>query len=320
MPAYTVTQLESLLGEYVEPGKNFTMKLAQVLPRLYAMGLWRDITYETSLDGSLGYVTLPADTDSVLASTVNNYPRPVRSLWHDVRIVGRQAVLSSYFGIVDDGYYPVILSMKDVQAVDAEADVTGPTSLTAYAVGTDTAINTDDFQGAVVITYQTTTSAGSSVQEATADSDLAFALSGGALSITSIVYDNVNTPFDLKDPNFLTKIIATVPQGSGVCRFRRFRVCSPNDDTTVHLLVKRECPVTLFEDTIVHLGNINAIKHGLLAVIAEDNSDTDKSRFHWGECFKLLDEELVSILGAAKPTLTVDLSGGGSAWPIHNLM
>jgi hypothetical protein len=123
---------------------------------------------------------------------------------------------------------------------------------------------------------------------------------------------------DIVEGNNQSKVIATIPTGSGVLRFRRFRTSQPSEESYVHLLVKRAAPMNLTDDTIIYLGNIGAIKHGLLGLIAEDNADIERAGFHWGMCGKLLDEELRSILGAAKPTLNVDLSGSGSALPIYN--
>lgn len=527
MPAYTVSQLASILGEYRDPsGPDFKARLSQVIPRIMAMGLWRDTTYEVSLPNTLGYVSLPDDTDCVLAATVNNRSRAVRSMWHDIRITGRHATLSPYYGVVDAGWYPVLLDMKDVQDVDTEDDVTAVTQLdaspsisasgyagtvtitgqnadgdvvqmtqsssgllefTAPGLNAATAtINPAGDNNSVLYTAATAGTAGNAISvtystpadayEATVSvtgnaitvvpatkgrmtiaggpfvgvitpsftwGDLLYAgmlnskphftstgaplsmfgatglrvywtgtqwhaeklvsgfddyraistddvadpslaafvkadlggaddgeissitagissaaqviavvnddvdasalvtasasgtvtgpvaavaetnLSGGSddssiVSIQSITYDDVPASFDLVDPDYPTKIIATIPAGSGVVRYRRFRTSQPSEDSTVHLLVKRAAPTNLTDDTIIYLGNIGAIKHALLGLIAEDNADLDRADRHWGTCGRLLDEELRSILGAAKPTLNVDLSGSGSALPIYN--
>lgn len=300
MPAYTVAQLEAILGDYVAPGGEFIPSLAQVLPRLHDIGLWRDLAYEVSLSGANGYVTLPADTDAVLACTINDAPVRTRSLWHDVRISGRQATLSPYYGVVDLGFFPVMLDMATVQDV-ASADVVGPEELHAYLAGTTTAATATGAADMVILSYSTGTALATA---ATSESgDLVLTCEGGAKTITSIVYNNVVDAFDIVDPDFPTMVIATVPTGSGVLRFRRFRTAVQASTTTVHLLVKRGCPVELTEDTIVHLGNLGAIKHGLLGLVQEDGGDIDRAGFHWGMAGKLLDQELASMFGAAKPTL-----------------
>jgi hypothetical protein len=323
MPAYTVAQLSSMLaiGEYnyVAPGGSFTQALSQVLPRIMAMGLWRDTVYEVSLPNKYGYVSLPADTDTVLAATVNGRARAVRSMWHDIRITGRHAVMSAYYGVVDDGWHPVLLDMKEAQDVTSEEDVEAVTEIYAYYAGTDDGVPTSSFTGQVQVKVRESLTS-SAQADLTASTSGSYTLSSanGFYSVDSIVYSDVPFPIDLVTSADTSLVIATVPAGSGVLRFRRFRTSQPSAESYVHLLVKRAAPMNLTDDTIIYLGNIGAIKHGLLGLIAEDNADIERAGFHWGMCGKLLDEELRSILGAAKPTLNVDLSGSGSALPIYN--
>lgn len=320
MPAYTVAQLQEILGtgeySYVVPRGNFISALKQVLPRIMALGLWRDMTYEISLSGELGYVSLPPDTDSVLACTINDRPRPVRSLWHDVRITGRHPVLSQYYGIVDAGYFPVLRDMVDVEEVDTVADLTGENLFHAYPAGTTTSITS--FDGVITLTGLDADGVSvSGVNDTGTLVDVELETSAPVVEITSIVYNDIPYPVDLIATQSPGKVVATIPAGSGVLRFRRFRTSLKNDETTVHLLVKRACPSEITDDTIIYLGNIGAIKHGLLGLIAEDNADIERAEYHWTKVGKLLDEELLSILGAAKPTLVFNDPG---AWPIHNYM
>lgn len=309
MPAYTVAQLEAILGDYVAPGDEFIPSLTQVLPRLHAIGLWRDTTYETSLSGANGYVTLPADTDAVLACTVNDVPVRTRSMWHDVKISGRQATLSPFYGVVDLGFFPVMLDMSTVQGV-ASADVVGPEELHTYLAGTTTAVTATGSADMVIVTYSTGTKQATSLTSESGD--MVLTCDGGAKLITSIVYNNVIESFDIVDPAFPDRVIATVPTGSGVLRFRRFRTTAQADATMVHLLVKRACPVELSEDTIIYLGNLGAIKHGLLGLVQEDGGDIERAGFHWGMCGKLLDAELGSVSGSARPTPSINVAGGAS--------
>lgn len=511
MPAYTAAQLETKLSSYVEPNGDFYEALSQVLPRIYSTGLWRDLVYETSLDGSIGYVSLPVESEAVLSCTINDSPRPVQSMWHDVRIVGRQAELSPYFGIVDDGYYPVLLDMKDVQGVAESADVTPVSLINAYLSGTSAFITTTNYAGTISIAGPTTsgqqttllqaasgnltfslptasatldptggsnavtftavspgeegnlisvayaspaaateatvsvsggnitvtpaskarmvvsgivspaaangeyawdgtnfskagflftvgtyggipgttcwilsgeglvaptyfrsdgystypdgeatwtavyggasgtmvvtagaTSAAQVIEAVNADEDASALvvatasgvvtgavaavaqtfLSGGGegsaiVSTASITYDDVPAAIDLVDPAFPTKVIATIPAGSGVVRFRRFRLSDSGTDTVVHLLLKRACPDNIVGSTIIHLGNINAIKHALLGRIAEDNADVQRAEYHWSVVEKILDSELDAFRGAAKPKLMMNVWGNSNVYPIY---
>lgn len=309
MPSYTVAQLEGILGAYVPPGDaDFTSALKQVLPRLHAIGLWRDLAYEVNLSGEYGYISLPADTDSVLACTINNFPRMARSMWHDIRITGRQATLSPYYGVVDAGWFPVLLDMCDVQGVTPAAPVTDNTLL-GVASGTTTPIAAAGFLGFIDIRVSST----ATLTQTDTAGDLVFVNDAGEFTaIQEIVYTDVVVPVDLIDSAFPTKVIATVPPGSGVLRFRRFRTSTKAADTTIHLLVKRGSPSDLTPSTIVHLGNLGAIKHGLLGLMSEDSGDVERSGYHWGMAGKILDQELASVFGAAKPTLRFHDPAAGS--------
>ena len=59
----------------------------------------------------------------------------------------------------------------------------------------------------------------------------------------------------------------------------------------------------------MHLGNLNAIKHGLLGMLAEDNADLERAQYHWTICRQILDEELGAARGSAKPKLKISPSG-----------
>ena len=101
-----------------------------------------------------------------------------------------------------------------------------------------------------------------------------------------------------------------VVKGDGVARYRRFRFSNSSGSTqNVKLLLKRAWQPVMSQDDIMHLGNLNAIKHGLLGMLAEDNADLERAQYHWTICRQLLDEELDAARGAAKPKLTVKPAG-----------
>jgi|TARA_R110000824_G_scaffold15119_6_gene63840 hypothetical protein len=311
----TVAEVEDILGAYVSPDGDFLMSLSQVLPRLQEMGLWKDLTYPITYSGALGYVSLPGDTDSVLACSLDEYPAAVRSLWHDVIFSGRHPIISSNTGIVDDGFYPITLDMKDVQGVELVADIAPLTTLTVLDSGRTTPPTS--FDGTITVEMNVNgTGATQTVSAAFVSTNLNIVASEGFTKVTKISYTGVLEPLDIVDPNFPTMVMATIPVGTGTLRFRRFRVAYGT--TYVHLLLKRVFPKFIDSSTEIFISNIGAIKHGLLAVISEDNSDLERAGRHWGQAAYLLDQELKSIMGAAKPSIRVDLSGGGSAAPIQN--
>ena len=316
----SVYQIEDALGSYVAPNGDFTMALAQALPRLYEMGLWKDSAHEVSMESTYGYISLPEDTDAVLSCSVNNSPVPLRSMWHDIRIAGRQPIISHNYGLIDSGFHPVLLDMRNVQEVDRHADVVALTKLVVFNKGTTT--TPQGFSGTLRLTTDTEDS--SRDQTVPFEYDVAdefVAVTPAPFKcIAGIRYSGVTDPLDIVDPNFPEKVIATIPSGTGVLRYRRFLTPVSRKNNFIHLLVKRKAPSHLTPATEVHMTNIGALKHALLAIIAEDNSDLERSAIHWKRAGYLLDMELKSHTGGAKPTLSFDLAGGNSAANIHNLM
>jgi hypothetical protein len=89
---------------------QFLKELNLALPRLYNMGLWRDLVFEYTISTTDGTFTLPDYSESVVSALVDNDPERVRAQFHDYSIVGRNddGNTLSAFGVVDDGYVPTI--------------------------------------------------------------------------------------------------------------------------------------------------------------------------------------------------------------------
>ena len=49
MPALTYSQINAALGSYKDPEADFKAVLNQVIPRLYSMGIYRDLTIQYRL-------------------------------------------------------------------------------------------------------------------------------------------------------------------------------------------------------------------------------------------------------------------------------
>jgi hypothetical protein len=65
------------------------------------------------------------------------------------------------------------------------------------------------------------------------------------------------------------------------------------------------------DNDIVYIGNSNALKHGLLAVIAEDNADLERAQYHWTECVRIFNEELGILDVGHQFAVNLDLTGHG---------
>jgi hypothetical protein len=270
--------------------------------------MWRDLVYQVSMVSENGIVSLPEGAESIISCTVDDKPQPVRGLWHDIRIVGRQAETSPYFGMVDDGLHATFRLLPDnltqLYVVPSTENVTGAT----FSPASGESITIRASSGTQM--YQITATSGSPN----------FTFPAAITYIESITYDGLNEKFDIRSTAATASTtIAIVGDGSGSTRYRRFRVGDPTQPAlTAHMLVKRGCPATLNEKTIVHLGNINALKHGLLGRIAEDSADIERANYHWQICTQLLDSELDAFRGSAKPMLQINPYGDNSP-PINML-
>ncbi len=92
MPAKTTNQLFSTHGQYLDASESsesdFRDALNEIMPRIYKMGYWREMLVEHTQDASDGYVSLPQDTDSIVAAIIDNNIVSTRSLWHDYKLFG----------------------------------------------------------------------------------------------------------------------------------------------------------------------------------------------------------------------------------------
>ena len=139
------------------------------------------------------------------------------------------------------------------------------------------------------------------------------------VTVEEISFDNVPSLMAVKsidnDDNTDVTTLAEI-KGDGVARYRRFRFSNSSGTTqNVKLLLKRAWEPVLTQDDIMYLGNLNAIKHGLLGMLAEDNADLERAQYHWTICRQLLDEELDATRGAAKPKVTLKPTGNNFNTP-----
>ncbi len=104
------------------------------------------------------------------------------------------------------------------------------------------------------------------------------------------------------------KSIAVIGSGTGIIRYRAFRVHTPGN--TLHLLFRRKIPKFTSDADIVYLDNISALKYAILANTAEYNNDQTAAKDWWDTAEGELNRELSKSLGAATPNIQYDPSGG----------
>ena len=303
MHATTLGQLNSQLKNYVPAGQSFSSYLNQALEVVYGMGIWRDLTIEGVFDCSDGYITLPEEADSVLYAIFNNQPARVHSLWHDYRAVGDRYDSTLSFGLVDDGFKPLLVDLdpdldyNDVWAVPS-----------LMSTDKDTEFNSDAGEQIDIIAA---TNSGERILLA-GDGVGTFGGSGTFNSIESITFSGLLNKYEIRTSLAdSTTVVTMVGPGDGVCRFRRYRVPQATPNSYVHILCKRQFLPLQKDSDIVYINNTAALKHALLGIVAEDNADLDRSEIHWAKCRQILDEQLDQYRGPARPSLDLQMSGEG---------
>jgi hypothetical protein len=302
MPSLTLNHITSLLGTYIEPNGDFKASLNQVLARIYNIGTYRDLTVQYSLPVVNGCITLPDDADAVLHTMVDGHPAPVRSMWHDFKAIGFGFGADLTWGLIDSGFSPTLQSLP-------EAGITELTVLPYGPYPNTQVFNSNDGEEIVIRASNSEGIFESAVNNTTKKITFATPVT----HIESIRFEGLAIQYALvTDASDIGTAYAAVGPDSGVTRYRRFRLNRSTDGvTTVHVLCKRAFQPLSGDNDIVYVGNVGALKHGLLARIAEDGADIERAEYHWQRCTLLLEEEANSTRGAALPRLNIDPFGTG---------
>lgn len=320
MPATTLGQLASRLSTYVTPdGPTFPDALMQVLERLYSKGLWQDTTEEVVLEVQDDYtIALPANAANILLVLVDSSDgrasspsAPVRPLWHDYRLFGRSSTgMSGSVGLTDAGF-SVGRSYLDAEAA-------------GYRVRFETETGSN-FSGTEKFTIDYTDGDGVRATQELNPSGVAFILSTETdiAVIHSIIWSGVdqrvrveltNSDSDLDDAEF-----GLLSTPDGVLRTRRYRQSIAAPGQNLRVLFKRKVPYLSKDNDIVDIGNLNALKHGLLAIIQEDGGDGERAQYHWEESIRALNEELGEDHTGTEFTINLQIGGFGQD-PIPSIL
>ena len=301
MPALTVKAVTKALSEYVRPDEDIVAKLNMVMPRIYAMGMWRDLLYDWNIETTNDYFALPEHAESLLGAILDDSPVDAQAQWHDYRISGYATDgPSPIYGIIDDGFHPAREDIIHNEVTDIDKISVFPVAPNALLpkYGSITVVygrNTDSVLGEDTVSeYTFDFSSADTAFLATSHNDI--------MDIKSISFNDVPEEVDVYYGTSQSDTLMATVRGDGVSRYRRFRFYNKDADTkNVRLFLKRAWQPVLVKEDIVYLGNLNAIKHGLLGMLAEDNADLERAQYHWNICRQLLDEELDATRGAAKP-------------------
>jgi hypothetical protein len=281
------------------------------------MGYWRDLAFEYRITTSNGYFALPQDAESIMAATVDKSPQSLWAQWHDYSIGGMPDTYSAYgvFGVVDDGVH----STKE--ALD---------STKGYTLSVKAVTGNLPSDGIIQIKFTLLNGNITSLQEdfslTNANGSLALKAFGNANQINAVSeirFDGIPTDLEIYAvESGLTvddKLVLAEGKGDKIFRYRRFRTRTPASATQeIFLLLKRAFVPIMDESDVVYLGNVNCIKHGILATTAEDNADIERANYHWQVCKQLLEDEKDAYRGGARQTMRVDpYSGNGTPYNMY---
>ena len=342
MPAKTTNQLFSTHGQYLDASESgesdFRSALNEVMPRIYKMGYWREMMVEHTQDASAGYISLPQDTDSIVAAMLDNNPRAPQSLWHDYKLFGTNDQDKTHLNaFIDDGYAPtyrdlVSGSQYKIQYHTLKAPfnvnpATGDLTIKyrAYGDATDganaliagaTKLEGDSFNG------ETKTFSGGAQSSAT---DVFSTTITDVTEILEISWASLEADHPVQVQALYqgtagespstdsTKdlILAQINSNNGSSRYRRFRIGGTNSTSSAHMLLKRRWVDVDSTSDLAYIPSNSILKHALLGKLAEDNADVERATYHWGVVKELLETDTDSYRGAAKPTLQVAPNGVG---------
>lgn len=317
MATLTVAGVEEALSKFKSVGSSFTQELNLILPRLYAMGMWRDLLYETTISTTDQNFTLPEDAEAIVSALIDNDPAKAKSQFHDYRITGRNKDGTTLygFGIVDDGFVPTVNELQDSKTYSIHVEPIKPqTTIPRTSNNFITITGLDNSATPETITYSPSFDTATSGISSSALFTKIIEIRNGDSSLPNPVKISAVNSADTSDKLEL----ATVQEANKANSYRRYRLGNDSSDTikkTTRVLVKRKFMPLINSYDVVRPSNLNAIKHALLGSVAEENADLERANYHWNVCKQLLEEELDAYRGEAKPVLRFDPSGSGTRVP-----
>ena len=100
---------------------------------------------------------------------------------------------------------------------------------------------------------------------------------------------------------------------TGTAGRRRYRIAPVTSTTKATFLMRRKYVDVEENDDLVFIPNdATIIKHALLGKLSEDNADVQRAEYHWQTAQKLIEADLDSYRGGARPKVQVAPEGVGS--------
>ena len=320
MPTKTITQLydEEYLRDFLEApysAAKFRNALNEVMPRIYKMGYWREMVLEHTQSASDGYVSLPHNTDSIVGAVIDNNAVPSHSLWHDYRLFGtNDSDDNILFAFIDDGYSSTYRDIPttaadqyqiQLKSISPETHLPNGGTINV-AVRYSTAALPDGYlKETMVMNTGSATTKNSTVTTVNKIHQIAYNNIPAESGIQIIAVHQAPSPL-------ANVVLGELPAGSGVLRYRRFRVGGTSSSSSAHMLLKRRWVDAVDSSETIHVPDRSILKHALLGKLSEDNADIQRAQYHWGICKQLLEPDMDSYRGSTRPKVHIAPEGAGS--------
>lgn len=299
----TVAKARDLLYEHVDASnpmdEKFLRTLNQLLQRFIDSGLWAKSEFQVDLSAPNGYITLPRRASALLGLRVSNQsPRRIYALAHEFNEVGPGAY----------EFDRTMTSVMEMEEVCVHTDLTEASSVYLRVQANDSGIG-----GEAILRGQDAD--GNRLYSADGQDGLRITLASGDGNVFGTVgmIESLTLPLMSKYCSLRTGTteLGVYEPGETDPSYRRYKVGSIPSTCTVTALCSRRHVDLVNEEDLVVPNNVGALKHGLIALRLEDQSDLDSSVAHFDQAYALLNAELRRLRGKARVIPTFNYGSPG---------
>lgn len=299
----TVAKARDLLYEHVDASnpmdEKFLRTLNQLLQRFIDSGLWAKSEFQVDLSAPNGYITLPRRASALLGLRVSNQsPRRIYALAHEFNEVGPGAY----------EFDRTMTSVMEMEEVCVHTDLTEASSVYLRVQANDSGIG-----GEAILRGQDAD--GNRLYSADGQDGLRITLASGDVNVFGTVgmIESLTLPLMSKYCSLRTGTteLGVYEPGETDPSYRRYKVGSIPSTCTITALCSRRHVDLVNEEDLVVPNNVGALKHGLIALRLEDQSDLDSSVAHFDQAYALLNAELRRLRGKARVIPTFNYGSPG---------
>lgn len=299
----TVAKARDLLYEHVDASnpmdEKFLRTLNQLVQRFIDSGLWAKSEFQVDLSAPNGYITLPRRASALLGLRVSNQsPRRIFAMAHEFNEVGPGS----------HDFDRTMSSVVEMEDACTHTDLSDSATVYLRVTAGDTGIGGE----AVLRGFDAD---GKRLYSADGQDGLRVTLASGDNNFPAAVrhIESLTLPLMSKYCSLRTGTteLGVYEPGETDPNYRRYKVGSIPANCTITALCSRRHVDLVNEDDLVIPSNVGALKHGLIALRLEDQSDLDSSVAHFDQAYALLNAELRRLRGKARVIPTFNYGSPG---------